>query len=971
MNNPMQNSNLLRSPGSGPPIAKKQRGGTTPGSIKSRPRSRVGPPPTGRGGPPPTEVVDDAIARRRAELRRLQEKARGAMGSSARKPPPSSSSSLSRSKSNNNPPPPIPMSKRTSDIFPTAPKSPSMIPKPTQTSKTSTLSMKPAIASRKQSDIFPSVPKLNDTANEDATEDSQIDAFAAASQFSNPKQKSANPNLPPETPQTATAIPPTPAVGRRLEFPSSQKTAAGTTAAKAKAKPPPPVRSRSKSPTKAVNSSFTGTSSTSPAAAAPTAGPPRAKSAPPRRPPGPPPGAPPAAPSANKSTKVKAIKKSKAKRPAPVRPGTLSLLPTVKTKSPKSQASSPEKPKNDTKSKPPTTEPKDEKDAKEESAAPPVVASGPPVVAYTVGKGNLDTSKISQPPTKQLLGQDSQITETPKGQKSAALGTGGADTPPSSGSSARRQKLQLMRQQALVASTLKTAPKEASKGPPSKTSFYTGSSEEPATAAFAKAIAPKEKENMAPPVIPNLADVRPKQEEKPKASPMQSAAQARLEDAYKKSEQEKMKALIKIKELEDKLSQSAKEQLEKSKQTHQQQKLDVQTLLSLADTQGHEAALNWAKNNSDGVLPSSPSRPASRTGFNTGMGATPRKLPGTGLTMQPTPHRRARMAIRALKARPQNQPPDLVNESPEATERRLIRQFKEAVQFVSHEFSSELATYIVRRPYGIPTNPQGLFDHLRPPTEKLDTYQKRAHVSDMTTIEVAAIVKADNTPLMVFGMAGIRYQSNPSSRNVPPEFKHFEDVDAQDRPLGHVTYIDGQANEKEYSLDEILEEALLVREQYCGTLTSTALALPDLKQQQSAQKPPAAEAAKAKEPSKSQQPQKEPPKQEQQQMQHQQPPPGSDIDSGSSDVLVDFLGMVISFIFNLIYGIFIGTPLRIVRTTIVLIVAFTILQTLHLYLADGYNEWALREFTTSNASTCSSVLASDLSWFSNQHPGIM
>ncbi len=934
----MQNSNLLQSPGNGPPIAKKQRGGATPGSIKSRSRgppmssnsnansntntnrsrarARASGPPS---GPPPGEVVDDAIARRRAELRRLQEKARGAMGSASTST--STAKSLVRSKGPpQGPPQGIAMSKaskRTSDIFPTAPKSPSMIPKPTAKSNEATMAM----AMMKQ-------PPL------------------AATTTTTSAKPNPNPNLPPETPQN-NAIPPTPAVGRRLEFPSSQKAAAAATTTTSRK--PPPSRSHPNSPTKAV-SSTTSSFSVEPTATTATAtaniksAPLRAKSAPPKRPPGPPPQQP-----SEKSTssKVKAKKKVKARtnRPAPVRPNTLSLLPTVKTKSPKSEASSPEKKEKDnnseSESQPPIVEPTENTAA---SSKPP-----PPTIADTnIGKGSLDTSKL---------------TETPTGQKSIAPTGNGADTPPSSGSSARRRKLQLMRQQALVASSLK------SDKPPTKNSFYTGSTGEPATAAFAKAIAPKEittTTTTTPPVIPNLASARPDENKKP---PMQSAAQARLEDAYKKSEQEKMRALVKIKELEDKLSQSAKEQLQKSKQETKQQQLNVQTLLSLAETQGPEAALIWAKNNSDGnsILPTSPSKPASRTGFDTGMGATPRKLPGTSLTMQPTPHRRARMAIRALQARPQNQPPDMQQESPEATERRLIRQFKEAVRFVSYEFSSELATYIVRRPYGIPTNPQGLFDHCRPPTEKPEAYQKRAHVSDKTSIEVAAIVKADNTPLLVFGVAGIRYQTNPNRRNVPPEWKHFEDVDAEDRPLGHVTYIDGQANEKEYSLDEILEEALLVREQYCGTLTSTAMALPDLKQQQQQQQQPPAQ----KEEPEPQQPQKQQQPQQQQKQQQQQPPPDTDIDSGSSDVLVVFLGMVVSFVFNLIYGIFIGTPLKILRTCFVLVVASVVLQTLHLYLADGYNEWALREFTAGNALSCSSFLASDLSWFSNQHPGIL
>merc|ERR1711865_848959 len=92
--------------------------------------------------------------------------------------------------------------------------------------------------------------------------------------------------------------------------------------------------------------------------------------------------------------------------------------------------------------------------------------------------------------------------------------------------------------------------------------------------------------------------------------------------------------------------------------------------------------------------------------------------------------------------------------------------------------------------------------------------------SAKSSIEVVAIIKADNSPLLLFGTAGVRYNANHNSN----EWTHINNVDTDlDRPLGYITYIDENAMEREYSLDEILEEALLVREQYCGTVTSTAL----------------------------------------------------------------------------------------------------------------------------------------------------
>ena len=87
------------------------------------------------------------------------------------------------------------------------------------------------------------------------------------------------------------------------------------------------------------------------------------------------------------------------------------------------------------------------------------------------------------------------------------------------------------------------------------------------------------------------------------------------------------------------------------------------------------------------------------------------------------------------------------------------------------------------------------------------------------------------------------------------------------------------------------------------------------------------------------------------------------MDSGSSDVLVDFLGLVVSFFFNLIWGIFIGLPLRIAKTTIVVVAVAFILQYLHIYLAMDHNKWL---FESGLAYT-----TADMAYYSNQLPGVM
>merc|ERR1712238_594934 len=175
-----------------------------------------------------------------------------------------------------------------------------------------------------------------------------------------------------------------------------------------------------------------------------------------------------------------------------------------------------------------------------------------------------------------------------------------------------------------------------------------------------------------------------------------------------------------------------------------------------------------------------------------------------------------------------------VVENPEETESRLIHQFREAAKYVPYEFSSDIATFTVRRPYGMdlqqsPQSQHELFEFVKPPKEPLDAYSRRAHVSLKSSIDVVAIIKADNTPFLLFDTAGVRYKTTTTN-----EWIHIPNVDdettanALDRHhllVGNITYLDEYGMECQYSLDEILEEALLVREQYCGTLASTALGL--------------------------------------------------------------------------------------------------------------------------------------------------
>jgi hypothetical protein len=347
-----------------------------------------------------------------------------------------------------------------------------------------------------------------------------------------------------------------------------------------------------------------------------------------------------------------------------------------------------------------------------------------------VGIGMMDTSHI--PPATTTATTTAKTPIAAQKQSMYNNNDDGQKTPPSTGSSARRQKLQLMREQAAAAtatasSSSSSAPATAAfaaaiggggGGPPATAAFAAaisggnGGSAPPATAAFAAAIGATTSAATALPPPGKIAGSSADTNDVPS---LRSESQSRLEDAYQKSEHDKTAALIKIKQLEDTLNQKTKDDLIRSKQNKpgniNSSNNIVEQLLQMAEMNGPEAALDWAKSQK-GILqqqPGSPARPVSRVGFNTGMGVgTPMKSSSSGMNNMGSPTRR-RIASRNLTPHPTKkqqraEDPNILipeNENPEEIERRLIRQFREAAQYVPYEFSSELALYTVRRPYGI------------------------------------------------------------------------------------------------------------------------------------------------------------------------------------------------------------------------------------------------------------------------------
>jgi len=157
-----------------------------------------------------------------------------------------------------------------------------------------------------------------------------------------------------------------------------------------------------------------------------------------------------------------------------------------------------------------------------------------------------------------------------------------------------------------------------------------------------------------------------------------------------------------------------------------------------------------------------------------------------------------------------------------ANNEHQLYRFREAALCVPFEYKTKLATFYIRRPYGIITVPER-FQVLSPHTTD-EEYKKRSRVSSSQTIQVAIAISADNSSMLLYGSAGVRYKTDPSDVQCG-NWTDVPDVGAMDFPLG---YVNNETHNTwnhniEYSLDEILEEAMLVREQYCSTILSAAL----------------------------------------------------------------------------------------------------------------------------------------------------
>lgn len=128
----------------------------------------------------------------------------------------------------------------------------------------------------------------------------------------------------------------------------------------------------------------------------------------------------------------------------------------------------------------------------------------------------------------------------------------------------------------------------------------------------------------------------------------------------------------------------------------------------------------------------------------------------------------------------------------------------------NNDMNSPSPDYFIRRPYGLAVEQELWY---RAGQKATKAYIREATVAEPTTIEVVARIAADQSLLTVYG--------DGQARHHPDDGRPATEYAATDL-LGTVTYIDHDANEREYSLDDIHEAALQVREHYCSIVRSTA-----------------------------------------------------------------------------------------------------------------------------------------------------
>jgi hypothetical protein len=279
------------------------------------------------------------------------------------------------------------------------------------------------------------------------------------------------------------------------------------------------------------------------------------------------------------------------------------------------------------------------------------------------------------------------------------------------------------------------------------------------------------------------------------------------------------------------------------------------------------------------------------------------------------------------------------------------RQLEQAVASISDEYQSELGVFVVRRPYGLETN-EKLFELV---SETISMqYAEHANVLAMSNdnsiskLEVAVTISADNSLLLLYNAAAVRYRTNPyGGWTTVPNVNN----DNGNGPalLGTVSYIDSDANEAEYSLDDILQQALMVRDQYNQTVQCTALALQKLSKENALDPKDVVVATEAPKTNNGTRKQETPEKPLQRVVEEET------VDSGSVDIVAIVLGTIFKTFLGLIRWVLVGLPIRVVKTSVTWLLSLSLLGMVYYYLLESRNLH---------------YLSSDTSYFVNA-PGIV
>jgi len=161
-----------------------------------------------------------------------------------------------------------------------------------------------------------------------------------------------------------------------------------------------------------------------------------------------------------------------------------------------------------------------------------------------------------------------------------------------------------------------------------------------------------------------------------------------------------------------------------------------------------------------------------------------------------------------------------------------------AVVIEDNFFDSESARYILRKPYGgdetmdcnlvAPKEPFGAGDVVQW-HQSVSSYLTTATVRNEASLEVIAEIKADSSVVRLYDNDSISHGTlciDPDGTVQGYDWNNtVEDVEEKNGVLGRVMYIDGNGDEGEYWLDSIYEEAVKIREMYCGNVFSAAQAL--------------------------------------------------------------------------------------------------------------------------------------------------